>query len=149
VRVDKLRKPTKIIEDYLGREKEVKISKLCQYCPNETCEGFYRKDAPRACLTFRSWKNKKLSLEQAVAAKYKQNKRHERTDEFREAIYSILEEYTFDYETRRMAGSIAAILVKGATIDVVDKLGVTEEDKKKIMEILEKMNAEEHLDEFD
>lgn len=50
--------PTKIVLDNFGREREVKISELYQYCPYVECEGFYRRDAPRSCLTFQSWREK-------------------------------------------------------------------------------------------
>ena len=106
----------KIILDKFGRERTVKISILCQYCPNPNCEGFYRRDAPRACLTFRLWKEGKLSLEQAIDAKYRQNKRHEETDSFRDEIYEVLEDYCSDYEDRVIAGSIASELVKGVPL---------------------------------
>ena len=138
----KVRGTTKPILDKFGRERTVKISELCQYCLNNTCEGFYRRDAPRACLTFQSWKEAKLSLEQAVDAKSKQHRRHKGTDRFRDEIYSILEDYTYDYESRFWAGTIASELVKGASIDeALSEFPVSKTDEEKVKTILEEMKA--------
>ena len=140
--MQKVRESTRVDLDKFGRERTVKISELCQYCPNNNCVGFYRRDAPRACLTFYSWKAGEISLEQAINVKYKQNKRHRETDRFRDEIYSVLEHYTFDYESRVIAGGIASDLVKGIPLDeALDEFPVSKEDKEKIELILKEMNA--------
>lgn len=105
------------------QEKKVKISELCQYCPNESCEGFYRKDAKYACLTFKSWREGSLSLEHAIKIKYKQSKRHDKTDEYRDWVYDILvgntdateyaQDYMDNYESKSAAGDLATDLIKG------------------------------------
>jgi len=92
-----------------------KISKLCQFCPNPKCEGYYRRDAKGACLTMKSWRKNKLTLREAIEAKHKQNKRHKETDEIRNKIYRSLtmnQENILLYEDKRLAGNIASRLVK-------------------------------------
>jgi len=116
MKVEKLREPTKVVYDKFGRERVVKISELCQYCPNENCEGYFRRDAPNACLTFYAWKEGRLTLEQAIRAKYKQNKRHMRIDPIRNFIFELLEDQCFCYEDRVLAGSVASDIVKGTPV---------------------------------
>jgi len=116
MKFEKVREPTKITYDKFSRERIVKISELCQYCPNENCEGYYRRDAPNACLTFYAWKDGELTLEQAIKAKYKQNERHHKTDPIRDLIFGWLEDQCFDYEDRVLAGSVASEIVKGVPI---------------------------------
>ncbi len=112
----KIREATKITYDKFGRERESKISELCQYCPNDNCPGYYRRDAPYACYTFARWKDGELSLEEAIAAKHRQHEWHSRIDPIRDMIFEMLEEQCYDYYDRVLAGEVASEVVKGAPI---------------------------------
>jgi len=121
MRYEKIRSPFKETEDIFGRPRKVKISELCQYCPNENCEGYYRRDAKYACLTFYAWKAGEISLEKAIEAKYRQHERHKRTDPIRNAIFEILAKNAETYEERSEAGFVASALVKGVPVEEIEK----------------------------
>lgn len=120
---EKTRDETREVTDYYygsERTEERKIAELCQYCPNFECPGAYQRTANHACYTMKDWRLDELSLEDAISAKYRQNARHERTDEFREWVFETLtsELYIPDdwrYETRSEMASFAAAVAKGRT----------------------------------
>lgn len=103
-----------------------KISKLCMNCPNwnenwpgegeGNCKGYYYWDDEGACRTFRSWRGGKLSLREAIEAKKRQHKRHQRTDGFRKEIQSKILEYQGgpqDGFMRKRAEDMATRIAKG------------------------------------
>ncbi len=120
---DKLRGPTREVTFWCGGEPvkdEIRISTLCQYCPNDECPGTYSASSDVACKTLKKWKQDRVSLEDAVRAKYRHEERHETTDEFREWVVTMLSEtLTLDSENEEKANyelaSYAACIAKGQT----------------------------------
>jgi hypothetical protein len=132
---------------FRGKTKAVKISILCQYCPNIKCKGYYRIDAPKACLTFKSWKEGKITLEEAIEIKHKQNERHAIIDPIRREIYDMLKEQCDNdnpFMDREMAYAVASEIVKGKSLDEALKgtsFYLSKEQRKKIYELLNEIKG--------
>lgn len=120
---EKLREPTREVTVWCGgepEEDEVRISTLCQYCPNDECPGTYSASSDVACKTLKKWRQDRISLEEAVRAKYRHAERHQKTDEFREWVVSLLSDVlTLDQQNKDRAkaevASYAACIAKGQT----------------------------------
>lgn len=113
---EKQKSSTREVRNWMtGETTERKISKLCQYCPNEKCEGCLRKDSSTACLTMKEWRNGQKSLEDSIETKYYQNERHKKTDEFREWVFQrvLKVQGIEDYETKSLVGTFTSEVAKG------------------------------------
>lgn len=104
-----------------------KVSRLCMQCPNFNqnypdkgegdCKGFYIRDAENACKTFKSWKGGKLTFKEALQAKRRQHRRHNRTDRFRSRTFELIIKYQkpqVDKHIKKQAENLASRIAKGA-----------------------------------
>jgi hypothetical protein len=100
--------------DCYGFIHEIRISELCQRCPNPLCRG-YPETYAGGCRTFKDWRSGRITLEQAVMVKNRQHDRHVKTDGLRARLAEILS-VELDY---REAWRVAGMLCKGFSLDEV------------------------------